>query len=702
MSEDKTLSADEMRRLCCYAVLKSGYSGSNYLYAHMRLVVSLIYRKNYTKIDAKVLVKDFEQAYHYYIDFFPMREILSLAVKNGYIKKERNRRYYHATDKIAEFAEIEADISNSQSELEELVTAFQQFAASQGVNYTLDEAGEIVVAYVKTQKLAHISGHIDIAINDKRIDYLFGRFIFSIRERAPEVFSYLNNVVTGSILSDCLTYHENITNCQQLRGLTVILDTALVFMALGIDVANRTEYYLSLISDLQEKGAKTAIFNHTYDEMDYVLSSAENWMCSAYYDPSKASDTTEYFRSINATKAEVEEFRLLLKSKIEKLGICFIDAEYNEKVHKSVENEKQIYETIIEKYKETNCSFNEATQRNTIERDASSIAKTYLLRNSRLPMNLADSGYVFVTANQTLAMAAADYHRGARKPEKSMPSTVTDTFIGTYLWLSDPVKISGMNEKQILYNAFLAFQPNTTLLHKLTITINGMLDDGSITPEQCYALKGDKLVLEKLAQRTLGDPDAYTDVTFSNIIVDIQQEAEKEGALKERRKNEAAMEEQKKESDAKIQRIEAANREMHSDIIRHLNGSLESTEDALNIQQRNLDEVDLSVSKFKTRVNIIVVICIAIVTVSIVITSLLSEIIGTIISVVAPIIAWTISAISSKKINPKSIYEWMVKKYMLNQCKKRHCSTAEKQLLEDKIQTIKAEIEKYEEHSIPA
>ena len=53
-----------------------------------------------------------------------------------------------------------------------------------------------------------------------------------------------------------------------------------------------------------------------------------------------------------------------------------------------------------------------------------------------------------------------------------------------------------MNEKQILYNAFMAFQPNTTLLHKLATTINGMLDAGDISPEQCYALKGDKLVLE--------------------------------------------------------------------------------------------------------------------------------------------------------------------------------------------------------------
>ena len=702
MNREKSLSVEEMRRLCCYAVLKSGYSGSNYLYAHMRLVVSLIYKKGYRKIDAQELVYDFFQEYKYHIDFFPMKEILSLAVKNGYIKKERNRRYYHATDRIGEFAQVEADITSSQTELDELIKSFQQFAKEQGVDYTLDTARDIVIAYVKTQKLEHITGHIDAAINDKRIDYLFGRFVFCMREESPAMFSYLNNVVTGSILSECLIYHENITNGQQLSGLTVILDTALVFMALGIDVANRKEYYLQLISDLQDKGAKTAIFYHTYDEMDFVLSSAEDWICNAYYDPSKASDTTEYFRSINATKADVEEFRLMLKTKIEGLGIQFIEADYEKKTYKSVENEKLIYEKIVKRYKETNCSFNEVVQHYTIERDASSIAKTYLLRNSRTPMNLADAGYIFVTANQTLAAAASEYHRGIGRPEKSMPSTVTDTFIGTYLWLSDPVKISEMNEKQILYNAFMAFQPNTTLLHKLATTINGMLDAGDISPEQCYALKGDKLVLEKLSQKTLGDPDEYTDVTFSDIIQDIQQEAEREGALKERIRNEAAMEEQKKASDARIQRIEAANREMYSDIVRHLNASLKSAEDELKAQQQRLEKVERSVIKFKKRFNIAIIVCAVIITITIACMIIISDVIYAIASIAVTIAIYTISAISSKEFSPKSIYKFGVEKYMLWQCKKIGCSAAEKQLIEDKIQTIKAEIEKYEDHSIPA
>lgn len=387
---------------------------------------------------------------------------------------------------------------------------------------------------------------------------------------------------------------------------------------------------------------------------------------------------------------------------MKKLGIQFIDVRYEEEKYKSIEDEKLIYDKIVAKYKETNSTFKEVVQHYTIERDASSIAKTYFLRNSRKPMNLADAGYIFVTANQTLSMAAAEYHRETGNPDKSMPSTITDTFLGTYLWLSDPVKISGMNEKQILYNAFMAFQPNTTLLQKLSATINGMLNEGSISPEQCYALKGDKLVLEKLAQKTLGDPDAYTDVTLSNIISDIQQEAEKEGALKEKKKNEVLMEEQNKANAVIIQRMEASNREIKTDFMRHLNEALKNEESRLSLQQQHLDEVNKLVARRKKWINLAIVACATIAVLAIVFTIIANELIYTIVSAVVPMVAWMISAIGAKKINPQSIYDWVIKRLVLRQCKKRGCSDEEKQLIEEKINMLKTEIAKYEDSSLSA
>ena len=52
-------SAADIRKISCYAVLRSGLSTYDYLEAHMRLVLLLIYRKQYRTIEIPDLVDDF-------------------------------------------------------------------------------------------------------------------------------------------------------------------------------------------------------------------------------------------------------------------------------------------------------------------------------------------------------------------------------------------------------------------------------------------------------------------------------------------------------------------------------------------------------------------------------------------------------------------------------------------------------------------
>ena len=78
----------------------------------------------------------------------------------------------------------------------------------------------------------------------------------------------------------------------------------------------------------------------------------------------------------------------------------------------------------------------------------------------------------------------------------------------------------------------------------------------------------------------------------------------------------------------------------------------------------------------------------------------MNETIYTIICVVLTIIIWTISAISSKELSPRSIYKWAISKWRLRQCKRRHYSDEEKRLIEEKIDKLKADIAKYEDSAL--
>lgn len=151
-----------------------------------------------------------------------------------------------------------------------------------------------------------------------------------------------------------------------------------------------------------------------------------------------------------------------------------------------------------------------------------------------------------------------------------------------------------------------------------------------------------------------------------------------------------------------IQQMMASKRELQSDLVHHLNESLRNAKKELEIQQQRLDEVEVSVKRFKKRLNTFIIVCAVVVAFATACAIITNEAIYTITSVVVAIAIWTISAISSKELSPRSIYKWAISKWRLRQCKRRHCSDEEKRLLEEKIDTLKADIAKYEDSALSA
>lgn len=138
----------------------------------------------------------------------------------------------------------------------------------------------------------------------------------SLKESKSPLLEYVTAIVTGSILADCLTFHENeLTTFHSLEEVTIVFDAPPVFLMLGIDTAGRTQYYQSLLESTKQKGAKCAIFKHTYDEMAHIISSAAKWMENPEYDRAKSSETIEYFRNQGASRDDVEEYGYNLKQK---------------------------------------------------------------------------------------------------------------------------------------------------------------------------------------------------------------------------------------------------------------------------------------------------------------------------------------------------------------------------------------------------
>lgn len=691
------METSTIQKYSCYAVLKSGFAGENYLIPHMRLVLALIYKKNYGYIDISKLIADFAQEYNYHIDYFPMQNILSLAVTLNYLKKRRNMQKYSATEKIQEFSSIGSALANSTRQFEDLALEFQAYAMSLSVEYEIDDASKIIASYVQTQKLEHISGHVVCDLKDNRIDHILGRFIYYIRDEKPELFTYLNDMVIGSILADCLTFHNVLSNGRQLPNLTVVLDTSVVFMGLGIDIADRKSYYLELFASLKEKGARLAMFEHSYNEMQRILVGAAEWVNNPAYDAQMASITTEYFQAKSATRDDVMEYSYALRDKIYGLGIEIISAEYKPENYQYNQDQKEIYGMIVEKYAAINPDFNELEKRNTISLDAQSICDTYLLRAGIRPYHMADSKYIFITSNRTIAKIGSDYHNTILKQADTIPPVITDVFLGTYLWLHEPTKIEQMNEQQIVSHAYLAFQASPALIEKISESVKSLKERGDITDEQCYALMGNQLVRERIAKRTLGDPNAFTDSTPLEILREIQAEARKEGIAQEALKHHETIRinEQEKKEIAHQHEIETEEMRRQIDSMRSL--AIEGKSRILKELEEKKKQVEKYVCRWKHALRAIFVISVFMVLYGV---YKLWEADGggqtnylDIIGIAVPLLIWgggtLCSMVTSKTISPKAFYSFILKNRRISKCKKIGYNEHECTLLQDEIDHLK-------------
>lgn len=129
---------------------------------------------------------------------------------------------------------IEEEIANSKESISKITSAFIVFSKKRDVEYSEEDAVNILLAYVNTQKLHHAAGRIDAFVDDKRVDHIFGKFVVFLRESERKLFDDLTTLVIGSILADYLTYEEIADNGSTLEGTTFIIDTSVAFMAPGL------------------------------------------------------------------------------------------------------------------------------------------------------------------------------------------------------------------------------------------------------------------------------------------------------------------------------------------------------------------------------------------------------------------------------------------------------------------------------------
>ncbi len=509
-----------------FALIKANID-NEYNEAMLQFILYVIKKKHYDEIDVEILCKDFEKIIGFVIPYFPMKKLLTEALKDGFIEYTKDKKY------IPNFSNIDKsvfmnDINNENKKFTALLRDFKSFVLrTNNESLTDDDADKIISSFIEEQGML-LFNEKDNYFNSCHEEYLFAKYLEELYLKDSSQFEYINELIVGRLLSEYLLYTED--DKEYLSDVTVYLDTGFVFRLLGIDGLNRKEIYNQLLRQMQSLGMKIKVYEHTYSEISGIILNSIQWIDNLEYDPVMSSETIDYFVRNSYTKEYVEDYATNLRKTLNDLGVEIESMSYPQSVPQNVISEMDYYDAIVNQYKENNDDFDEEEKRNTIWMDAKSFFYTDYLSNGFIANSISDIKHLFVTTNFSLAFALKKLlSERKRINDYGIPFCVTDSFLGVVLWKTAPDKIADYTRNRLMVAMNAAFLPKEALLEKLVSSLEKCVDAGKISPEECYMLKTTHLAHKYLMDITKGDPELFTQQTPLEILQAIHNEGKEEG-----------------------------------------------------------------------------------------------------------------------------------------------------------------------------
>ncbi len=525
------------RTIASLALVKANAEirGRDFIENFVPFIATLIRDKSYTEVDVHRICSDFSESYGLSIPYHPMIAILNRAASRGILQKSSGK-FIPVMEKVVQW-----DMTPLRLEQERRIGAIlngliDHAQTKYSVKLSSSEAEAALVGYLKIHDLdilcaSQVPSVLPEVKPSRRGRFLVASYVKYASSVQPDKFKWMIDTAIGHVLA-CAILYDTQSFSGKLTSVNLYLDTMLLLRILGAEGKARQVAYEEFVRVAKKNGANVKVFRHTYDEAMGILENCRQWVGKQDYDPSKASPALRHFVAEGVTTSDVDLFIARVPEKFREHNIIVADEGMSNDQQKYQIAEGDLRVMIVEEYKRLHPSFEAIEKEFTLQRDINSISAVHRLRQGQAVHSLPTSGHIFLTNNATLAYACKRFEREKLRSGDSVPACLTDTFLGTMLWLESPIESSGLSAKRMIADCTAALQPDAILLRKLVFEAKKLLDEKKVTPNEFLALRGSRVAYEMLAEKTLCDPDAFTDKTALEVIEDMRREAAEKGEAK--------------------------------------------------------------------------------------------------------------------------------------------------------------------------
>lgn len=527
------------RTILSLAIIKAHWDKDkdDYIDSFIPLMAWLLKEKNYQEVDLACFQKDFQKRYGLIIPINALVTIFNRAKKKDIVYREQGKIYV----RIDGLSDYDLSISSAEAErkFKHLTDQIKDFAKN---NYDLEvdveEIENALLAFLKKHDLDILFAAKDRSVlpevkSKNKLKYIISTFSIHAFESDPQLFQFLIDVSVGHALSGAILYSGSNSFSGKLKDLNIYLDTPIILDFLGFNGQYKKKSVKELVDILNEEKANVCILNITRGEVDSILSDCQRWLEKGSYDIEKASRALKYCHRKGLTAIDVEQIILSLDMLISENGITSTHApSYSET--EFVIDETLLEETIYKTYDTIIDNFDKelADRKGTIKRDVQVLSGIYRFRRGYKPKSIKDSKALFITSNTALAFASRRFETMHDGTNFTIPTCLTDVFLGTIIWLQSPQRVETINSKRFIADCYSAIQPSDALIKKYLTEIEKLKVGDKISSDDYYLLRSHRVSLSLLETKSMGDPDAI-DATSTEEILDgiIQSIKEKEAKI---------------------------------------------------------------------------------------------------------------------------------------------------------------------------
>ena len=359
---------------------------------------------------------------------------------------------------------------------------------------------------------------------------LVSKYVLAVQNTDPKRFESFLVVVKGHMLANALLCPDLKNAPKSYNGVTFYLDTPLLVRQLGLEGDLKEAAVKNLIAILLRLGARVATFSHSRDELETVITRSAQYIES----PNGRGSIVMEARQRGTTKSDL----LVLEGQIDdKLK----DARIEVLTTPQYINRFQIDETAFEEALSYEVSYLNPRAK---EYDINSVRSIYVLRAGTSPTIIERSKAALVTSNAAFSRAAFQY--GQRYGASRMVSSViTDFSLANMAWLKAPLGAPAVPTTELLAFSYAALEPSMELFEKYLSEMDKLEKQGEITARDHQLLRSTHSAQTELMNLTLGEEDALTGQTVTEMLRRVTQDIKKEESNKYKKERAAHQETRK-------------------------------------------------------------------------------------------------------------------------------------------------------------